>query len=219
MNLQIFRDLLDFSILVPLVTGIFRYNKLNLALKWFCCYLFLGAVNEFCSFLIPKTPFISNIQNYFFIIFENFFLLATLQNWMDRDKKSKFFILFLVTSCIIFSISIEIYLKGVSEYRYAFNFIISDLIVIKIVIYVFVQTITIKNIRQKDKQTRLLILIPLLIVLLNYVISGLAIYFLYEPNNIAFYQNLYWLVSITNVFSYTFYTLAFIWAPLKEKFL
>lgn len=213
------RDLIDFSILVPVIVGICRFNKLNVALKLFCCYLFLGAVNEFCSYLIPKTPFRTNIQHYIFLIIELVFLLAILQMWMDSPKKIKFLRLIFVTFFIIMSISAEIYTKGMSDYRFSFNIIISVIIIVLTTTKVLVKTISKKSINQVERKIRILTLSTLLFSNLYLAATGLIICFFYNPLNAEFYINLFFGFTLLNAASYIFYTIVFLWAPPKEKFL
>lgn len=210
-------DYLDFSILIPTIVGIYRYRNIGFALKLLCCYLCFGVVFEFAAYLIPKTPFISNIQNYIFTVIETTFLTYMMQMWTQKNQPFLFFLFVLILICT--SICIEVSILGINSFHFSLNITLGEIIIALTAINAVAHTISKKRISQMERKIRLLILIPLLINFLFSLIAGFMMHFFYNPLNPTFFIKLYSVVSITNAGSYIFYTLAFLWAPLKEKFL
>lgn len=211
------KDYLDFSILIPAILGIYRFRNIDFALRLFCCYLCIGIVFESAAFFIPKNPIISNIQNYFFIVFETVLLTFMMQLWAHRNRPIRFILFILILLCV--SICIEASILGLKRFLFSLNITLGEIVISLAAIKAVVHTISKKNISQTERKIRLLILIPLLINFLFSFTAGFVMHFFYDPLNPEFYKNLYWVVIITNTVSYIFYTLAFLWAPQKEKFL
>lgn len=69
------------------------------------------------------------------------------------------------------------------------------------------------------RQSRILILIPLIIHYLYFIMLMLLISVLYEKNSISFLTTMFKLLTILSLFKSLSYTFALLWAPRKERFL
>jgi hypothetical protein len=69
------------------------------------------------------------------------------------------------------------------------------------------------------RQSRILILLPLIIHYLYFIMMMLIISVLYDKSSAPFLLAMFQLINILNIFQYFSFVLALIWAPRKERYL
>jgi hypothetical protein len=69
------------------------------------------------------------------------------------------------------------------------------------------------------RQSRILILIPLIFHYLYFIMLMLIISVLYDKSSAPFLLVIFQLINVLNLFEYFLFILAFIWAPRKERYL
>ena len=71
----------------------------------------------------------------------------------------------------------------------------------------------------KIKISQKLIIIPIIIFYIYYSILDILMVFLYSNETKTIFINLYSIINLINFLSYISFSLAFLWAPKKEKYL
>lgn len=71
----------------------------------------------------------------------------------------------------------------------------------------------------KNRYSKLLILVPILISNIYFIVLNILVYFLYNPNTSQIFRKLYYLISYIDLFGYICFSLALLWAPKKQKYL
>jgi hypothetical protein len=210
-------DILDFSIIVPIVIGSTRIRTMEKPFAIYWVLLVVGFINESIYYFI-HTPLQRNIREYSYLFIETLSLTFILLCWRRSPKRKQ---LFLFYSLFLFGAMLtEILMAGMHSYR---------VILVKFPAYSFLVILSIATIdkilsREKNNgkiaSSKLLILIPTVISCIYTLMLMIVLQFFYAEEAKRFFIVLYrsFITSI-NFLSYLSFSLAFLWAPKKEKFL
>ncbi len=210
-------DILDLSIIVPIVIGGTRVRAMEKPFIIFWLFLVVGLINESIYFS-NHTPLQQNIREYSYLAFENLSLIYILLCWQQSPKRKQLFILY--SLMLLGAIFMEALMAGVNTYR---------VILVKFPAYSFLMVagiVTIDKILSVEKNnkkivnSKLLILIPTVISYIYTLILLLSLQLFYTEETKRFFSVLYTsFIPPINFLSYLSFSLAFLWAPKKEKFL
>lgn len=208
-------NLLAFTILIPTLIGLFRFNKIEPSYKFFILMLLAGTFNEI-NFACNPSENYKHIISHVNGIVESFCMLNLFLCWDKHPQNVK--IKLVSNLVLLLLLSIGIY--NIQDHRYATN-ILHVLILVALSVYAF-QIFNQRTIGQAPSKTaasKVLIIIPYIIYNIYYSITKIILYNLYKPATRNLFTDLYHIVILINTISYISYSLALLWAPKKEKYL
>jgi hypothetical protein len=200
---------LNFSLLIPLFIGLCRIKELDKQFSVLIIYLFVSLFNELYS-LIPHSDIGLKISYSISYITESQCFLYIFYMWsINRTPKLILFqILFLILSFFDILIMLNSDLKSIE---------LMHLIQTLFLLILSTKVLIVRRLRGESKM--LLIAIPFIIHSIYFIILNLLMWFLYSQSTKSLFINLYSIIPLINFLSYISYSLAFIWAPKKEKYL
>lgn len=204
------------SMIIPIVTGILKYDILNTPYRILLYGICLTLINQIVFLLFKFPPILNNIFNYlsFFILF-----LLKVYNcllWSDIRLKARI-IAFLVSASLLL-IASEVYWIGLDQYRTSIALSIITLLSIILIVYIIVELIN-KKILKKTKQSIMLFMIPFVIVNTYAISIDIFLYFLYSKHTAEIFINIYDFLLYFGVIAYLCYALSFLLLPRKDVFL
>lgn len=208
-------DIFAFSILVPTLIGIVRFNTIHKSYRLFIYFLLVTALSTF-NYEFNYSLHAKHLISHLLEVLELCFMFTLLLRW--NNNKLSFRVKCLLKAALIIFLCYGIYV--VSGNIHAVNW--PQLIVLAALsAYAFGILLQQKNTQLPYKKAipRKLIIFPFIISSIYFISIKIALYFLYTPANDSFFIELYSIVVIINLLSYIFYSLALQWAPKKEKYL
>ena len=205
--------LLNLSIIIPALAGIYVFAKISKPYRLFILSLFAGTLNEYnAEFQIIQFP----IFDLLYSIANTQLILVLYFSWdtekIDNYKK-------IITHVVVFFlVLIDQYYDFVSIYHIKWALIISMVGISFYGIRLLTQSQN-NLISSNESLSRKLIIIPYLVFSVYYAAINILMYYLYNADTRAIFIDLYNVIRWINFLSYISYTLALIWAPKKEKFL
>ncbi len=205
--------LLNLSIIIPALAGIYVFKSINKAYRYFIISICAGALNEYNAEFQFVPYFISDTVCS--LCYTQLILLLYF-SW-DTQKVAKYKKIILHVS-VFALVLIDQYYDYLSFYHIKWANIICQ---IGISIYgIRLLTQNQNNfLRNKESLSRKLIIIPYLVFSVYYAAINILMHFLYSKVTQPLFMNLYNVIRWINFISYISYTLALLWAPKKEKFL
>ena len=208
-------DILVFTILIPTLIGLLRFNKIEHSYRFFILMLLASSLNELNFAFNPNENYkhlISHVNG----IVESFFMLNLFLCWDKNSRTVNTKII--LNSILLVLLSIGIY--NIQDHRYTAN-IIHILILAAVSVYAFdiFNQKTIGQAPSKMAISKVLIIIPYIIYNIYYIITKIILYNLYKPASKHLFIDLYRIIILINLISYFSYSLAILWAPKKEKYL
>jgi hypothetical protein len=210
-----------FFMIIPVIMGVLRFKELDFsyrALFYSCCLIFISQSLYFFFYISVNKllPFWNNIFNYLSALcwLPVFVFLAI--SWSRIKNKYLLTIAFFLT-CII-SILIETYLLGLEEIRESLAILFCKLLAILFFAYVLNDLIN-QNILKRNKRSKLLIILPYLIMNSYSISVELFMYFLYSEETVQVFQNLYFPIMYLGALDYMCMALSIFLAPKKEVFI
>lgn len=205
--------LLNLSIIIPALAGIYVFAKITKPYKLFIISLLAGALNEFNSefHIVHHTIF-----DLLYSVANTQLILLLYFSWdtekIDNYKK-------IITHVVVFFlVSIDQYYDFVSIYHIKWALITCMVGISFYGIRLLTQSQN-NLISSNESLSRKLIIIPYLVFSVYYAAINILMYYLYNADTRAIFIDLYNVIRWINFLSYISYTLALIWAPKKEKFL
>ena len=205
--------LLNLSIIIPALAGIYVFAKISKPYRLFILSLFAGTLNEYnAEFQIIQFP----IFDLLYSIANTQLILVLYFSWdtekIDNYKK-------IITHVVVFFlVSIDQYYDFVSIYHIKWALITCMVGISFYGIRLLTQSQN-NLISSNESLSRKLIIIPYLVFSIYYAAINILMYYLYNADTRAIFIDLYNVIRWINFLSYISYTLALIWAPKKEKFL
>jgi hypothetical protein len=204
-----------FSILVPTLIGIVRFNSIHKSYRLFIYFLLVTALSSF-NYELNDTLHAKHLVSHLLEVLALFFMFTLLLRW--NNNKLSFKVKCLLKAALIILLCYGIY--AVSGNVHATNW--PQLIVLTALsAYAFGILMQQKNTQRTNVKAvpRKLIIFPFIISSIYFITIKIALYFLYTPANESFFIELYSILVIINLLSYICYSLALQWAPKKEKYL
>ena len=106
-----------------------------------------------------------------------------------------------------------IYILNTGNYDIFWIYVLSIIILVILGIKILTSENFKINISQK------LIIIPVIVYFIYYSILDILMALLFNKQTQPLFINLYYIINVINFLSYISYSLAFLWAPKKEKYL
>lgn len=209
MSIYILFVIIGLSILIPILFWIYRIRDIENIYHVFAFCLIFGFINEILHILFRGT-YISILLTSVYHFIETQCILYVFLSWVGLKKNFRklLHLLFFILS------SIEIvYILSSKNYDIFWISVLSIIILIILGIKIFTGENNKINVSQK------LIIIPIIVFYIYYSILDILMVFLYSKEIKTIFINLYSIINLINFLSYISYSLAFLWAPKKEKYL
>lgn len=205
--------LLNLSIIIPALVGIYVFNTVKKEYRYFIFVVIAGALNEFNAefSFIPYFIF-DALHN---MLYAQLFLLLYFK-W-DIEKIS-IFKKINAHILIFILIMIDQYYDYLSIYYIKWASITCNIGISVYGIRLLTQSQN-NLMREKENLTRKLIIIPYMVFSIYYTAINILMHFLFNADTKDVFLNLYNVIRWINFLSYIAYTLALLWAPKREKFL
>lgn len=204
-----------FSIIVPTVIGIVRFNTIHKSYRFFIYILGVICLNTVNYEYNPSLN-AKHLVSHLLGVIELVLMLTLLLRWNKTKLSYKLKCLLKIALSVFLCYGIYL----VSGNIYATNW--PHLVVLAVLsAYAFGILTQQKTTQFTDIKAipRKLIIIPFILSSIYFISIKISLYFLYTPTNEPFFAELYSVVVIINLLSYISYSLALQWAPKKEKYL
>lgn len=209
MSIYILFVIIGLLILIPILFWIYRIRDIENIYHVFAFCLIFGFINEILHIFFRGTYVSISLTSVYHFI-ETQCILYIFLSWVGLKKNFRklLHLLFFILS------SIEIvYILSSKNYDIFWISVLSIIILIILGIKIFTSENNTINISQK------LIIIPIIVYYIYYSILDILMVFLYSKETKTIFINLYSIINLINFLSYISYSLAFLWAPKKEKYL
>lgn len=205
--------LLNLCIVIPAITGIIRFSKINQIFHPFIYFIGLGTLNEIGSYLIIFNGFSNVIISNIYVLLESCLILWQFRNWKLFKKRRVFFGLVLVTFAVAWLLENFIFSHITifcSHFRifYSFCIVMCSIIVIN-------SLITTERRNLLKNSTFLICIGYAFYYTLQILVEAFWIYGLGDQ---GFSTNVYYISIIANFITNLVYTVAIIWIPSKLRF-
>lgn len=209
MSIYILTVIIGLSILIPILFWIYRIRDIENIYHVFAFCLIFGFINEILHIFFRGTYVSISLTSVYHFI-ETQCILYIFLSWVGLKKNFRklLHLLFFILS------SIEIvYILSSKNYDIFWISVLSSIILIILGIKIFTGENNKINISQK------LIIIPIIIFYIYYSILDILMALLFNKQTQPLFINLYYVIHLINFISYISFSLAFLWAPKKEKYL
>lgn len=204
-----------FSILVPTLIGIVRFNTIQKSYRLFIYLLVVTAfntVNHELNYSLHAKHLVSHLLG----VVELFLMFSLLLRWNNNKFGYKFKGLLKAALIIFLCYGVYLVTGNVFATNWPQLLVLTALSAYAFGILVQQKTTQLTNIKAIPRK---LIIFPFIISSIYFISIKISLHFLYTPANEAFFIELYSIVVIINLLSYICYSLALQWAPKKEKYL
>ena len=183
-----------FFMIVPVVVGFFRFKELDLpyrVLLYSCCLIFISQSLYFFFLHNPEynpPSFWNNIFNYVTALcWIPFFVYLAISSTRTKNKKLSTIAFFCICITIIL---IETYLLGIEGIRESLAILLCKLLAIIVFVYALNDLLN-QNTIKKAKRSKLLIILPFLVMNSYSTSVEIFMYFLFSEETAQVFQNLY----------------------------
>ena len=205
--------LLNLSIIIPAITGLIVFKSINKNYRYFIISICFGAINEFNGeFELVQSQFIE----FLYSVTSTQLILYSYFKW-DAQKIIRYKKI-LLHSLILLLCIVDQYFDYLSVYHIKWAMITSMIGISFYGIQLLTQSQN-NFLNANENLSRKLIIIPYMVFSVYYATINILMHFLFNSNTRDIFMNLYSVIRWINFLSYVSYTLAFIWAPKREKFL
>lgn len=206
--------LISFSVLIPLVTGLFRIKRVDRAHYPFLIYLTLGFCNEFLSFYLIRKGHSNAINSNVYFLLAGFLITYQFKRWQLFKSVTNLY--FFILLLLLFTWLIDTFIWG------SIKIFASHYIVIYSFIIVLMSINMINQVMVTAKQSILknlvfIVCAGFILFFTNAVIMESAyIYSLKFSSQIQ--AIIFRVMSLILLFTNLLYTVAFLWMPRKRRF-
>jgi hypothetical protein len=208
-NDELIVSVFNLTIIIPICIWLFRKRDMSRIYHVFAFYLIAGFINEIIHILF-QVKSISILSTLIFHLIETQCILNVFLSWvyLNKNFQKLYHILFFILSSIEF-----LYIFNTAEHNIFWIYIL--LIIVLVVLGI--KILTSENLRNTISQK--LIIISIIVYFIYYSILNILMSFLFDEFTQPIFINLYNIINLINFLSYISYSLAFLWAPKKEKYL
>ena len=199
----------NLSILIPILFWMYRFKDIDKIYHIFGIYLISGLITEILLMVFGE-KYIVLLTSSIFHFFESQCILYVFLSWIVLKKN------FRKLLHLLFFILVAI------EFVYLFNTASYNVFRIYILITIILVILGIKNLTSENNKINIsqkLIIIPVIVYFIYYSILDILMALLFNKQTQPLFINLYYIINVINFLSYISYSLAFLWAPKKEKYL
>ncbi len=199
----------NLSILIPILFWVYRFKDIDKIYHIFGIYLISGLITEILLMVFGE-KYIVLLTSSIFHFFESQCILYVFLSWIGLKNN------FRKIYHLLFFILVSI------EFIYLFNTASYNVFRIYILITIILVILGIKNLSSENLKINIsqkLIIIPVIVYFIYYSILDILMTLLYSKGTKPIFINLYSIINLINFLSYISYSLAFLWAPKKEKYL
>jgi hypothetical protein len=207
--------ILSFSIIIPLLAGLMRIKHIHQSYFSFLLFLFFGFITELTAFFIYDISQINLIQDVYGLI-SICMLLVLFYQWGLLKHSIKKLIIYLVL--LITIETLDYLVQPAGSIKIPWGYLLNIGLITASSLFLLNTEFSNQH-RLFFKQPRVLILIPLIIYYIYFMVVNLLMAFLFNSHTQKLFINLYNVINYINLFRYLSFTLAFLWAPKKEKYL
>ena len=188
---------------------IYRVRDIENIYHVFAFCLITGFINEILHFFF-RTTYTSILISSIYHFIESQCLLFVFSSWIVLNKRFKklLHLLFFIIVSIEF-----IYILNTGKHNFFWIYVFPVIILIILGFKILIS----ENHRIANSEK--LIIIPIIVFYIYYTILDILMSLLYNKQTQPLFTNLYYVINIINLLSYISYSLAFLWAPKKEKYL
>jgi hypothetical protein len=173
-------------------------------------YILLAGLFSGIFHLFDLSAFYLGIIRLVYIFIEMQFFLIIFIKWIDKTHRIKLkYLQFLFFSFWLIDVYIKFYINNSS---------VDIMYLAQLLILAFIGLKFITN-KSKIIVDQVLTILPLIIYSIYFIIVNLLMHWLYSKETKELFINLYSIIILINFLSYISYSLAFLWAPKKEKYL
>lgn len=201
--------IVNLSILIPILFWMFRIRDIENVYHVFAICLIFGAINEILHLFFLRT-YVSIILSSIYHFIESQCILYIFSSWIGLKKIFRRLLHFLF---FIIPATEFVYILNTGNYDIFWIYVLSIIILVILGIKILTSENFKINISQK------LIIIPVIVYFIYYSILDILMALLFNKQTQPLFINLYYIINVINFLSYISYSLAFLWAPKKEKYL
>lgn len=204
-----FTIIIGLSILIPILFWMYRIRDIENVYHVFAFCLVTGLINEIMHILF-RANYISMLMTSIYNFFESQFILYVFLSWINLNKnfKKMLHLLFFILTSIEF-----VYILNTGKHNFFWIYVFPIIILIILGFKILIS----ENHRIANSEK--LIIIPIIVFYIYYTILDILMSLLYNKQTQPLFTNLYYVINIINLLSYISYSLAFLWAPKKQKYL
>ena len=201
-----------FSILLPFLAGLIRFNKINRSYYPFLLLIFLGVVNEVVSIISISYVGNSVIPINIYCLFAALLIVWQFEKWQLFNSKLSRRIMLVFLAVWLIEV---IFIAGTD--RFCSYFIILTSFIITLLSIFMINRLIISERRNLVKNSMFIISVGFVIFFAYsllvecLIMNSSATYFLFRVR-------IFQIFDITNLFTNLLYTLAIIWMPTRLRF-
>ena len=197
------------SILIPILFWIYRFNDIENIYHVFAFCLIAGFINEIIH-LFFRVRYTSLLITSIYQFIESQCFLYVFSSWivLNKNFKKLLHLLFFIITSIEF-----IYILNTGNYNIFWIYVLPIIILVILGFKILIRENHRITISQK------LIIIPIIVFSLYYSVLDILMSLLYNKQTQPLFIDLHSILHPINFLSYISYSLAFLWAPKKEKYL
>ncbi len=204
-----FTIIVGLSILIPILFWLYRIRDIENIYHVFAFCLVTGLINEIMHILF-RANYISMLMTSIYNFFESQCILYVFLSWINLNKNFKkllHLLFFIITSTEF------VYILNTGKHNFFWIYVFPVIILIILGFKILIS----ENHRIANSEK--LIIIPIIVFYIYYTMLDILMSLLYNKQTQPLFTNLYYVINIINLLSYISYSLAFLWAPKKEKYL
>ncbi len=198
-----------------LCVGLFRIRHLDTSFSIFCIYLIIGVGFDSATYIVKELSTRNILQDGYALI-STILMVFVLDKW--RRKKDRphmhMWIIITMTTIMLF----DFLSRPVDKPKIPWGYMMCLFIVILQAIRSLSEELTFGT-GPWYRQSRILILLPLITSYLYFILLMLIISVLYDKHSAPILETMFKLMTILSLFKHFLFTFALIWAPRKERYL
>lgn len=215
MRVDLDKYILNLLVIIPLVIGLIRCRVIHKKYYIVLFNLALIFINELFIVFVYNY-FLLNLFQFIYFLLYSLSLLLILFEWGFLNKRS---IIKRVLIYVFIILSGLEYVLNIDQKVHLPIMIICILFIWVILAISFISSGIDFDDSSKNRRSKLLILVPMLISNIYFIVLNILVYFLFNPSTSPIFRKLYYLISYVDLFGYICFSLALLWAPKKQKYL
>lgn len=192
-----------------------RFRRLDTSYRFFFAYMIVGVGLETSTYFVGDLTTRNILQDNYSLI-STLLILIVMNMW--RRKKQRPYLFIAIISGIIAIMLFDFLSRPMDKPKIPWGFMICGFIIIMEAIRSLSEELTF-GVGPWYRQSRILILLPLIIIYLYFIMLMLIISVLYDDSSAPILQGMFKLMNVLNLFKYLLFILALVWIPRKERFL
>ena len=205
--------ILNLYILVPAVTGLARFSKINKVYHPFIYCIWLGSLIEIVSNVFVLNGYSNAVVSNIYVLAESLLLAWQFRNWKSFEKGKILFPVIIAIFSISWVLENFVFSKIIYFSSY-FRIVYSFIIVMLSIIIINRQIVT----ERKSLLKNPVFLICIAFVFYYTLKVMVEAFWVYGINDKSFGTKIYYISIVTNFIANLLYTVAIVWIPTKLRF-